>query len=105
MGEKEGYVYSLWTGRFQCRKATIKQYPDDSRNRGLSYARFADDTCIVVHKSPLLVYNAIVWLENKDDNIAAAILIEYQEKQIAKLNEKILNHKNKIQILKGGIIK
>ena len=105
MGEKEGYVYSLWTGRFQCRKATIKQYPDDSRNRGLSYARFADGTCIEVNISPLLVHNAIVWLEEKDDIIAASILIKYQEQQIAKLNEKILNHKNKIQILKGGIIK
>ena len=103
MGEKEGYVYSLWTGRFQCRKATIKQYPDDSRNRGLSYARFADGTCIEVNKSPLLVHNAIVWLEEKDDIIAAAILIEYQEQQISKLKEKIENHKNKIQILRGDI--
>ena len=105
MGEKEGYVYSLWTGRFSCKKATIKQYPDDSRNRGLSYARFADGTCIEVNISPLLVHNAIVWLEERDDAIAAEILVKYQEQQIAKLQEKILNHKNKIQTLKGGIIK
>ena len=105
MGEKEGYVYSLWTGRFQCKKATIKQYPDDSRNRGLSYARFADGTCIEVNISPLLVYNAIVWLEERDDITAAGILVDYQEQQIAKLQEKISNHQHKIQILKGGIIK
>ena len=103
MGEKEGYVYSLWTGRFQCRKATIKQYPDDSKNRGFSYARFADGTCIVVHKSPLLVHNAIVWLEERYDVLATVILVEYQEQQISKLKEKIENHKNKIQILSGGI--
>lgn len=104
MGEKEGYVYSLWTGRFQCRKATIKQYPDDSRNRGLSFARFADGSCIEVNISPLQVHNAIVWLEERDDILAAYILIDYQEKQILKLNDKIVNHKHKIQILKGGII-
>ena len=103
MGEKEGYVYSLWTGRFQCRKATIKQYPDDSRNRGLSYARFVDGTCIEVNISPLLVHNAIVWLEERDDIVAAGILVNYQEQQIAKLQEKISNYQHKIQILKGDI--
>ena len=103
MNIRTGFVYSLWSGRFQCKKATINNYPTDSRNAGLAYARFLDGGYVEINQSPSQIHNAIVWLEERNDALAADILIQYQEQQIAKIQDKIGNYRHKIQILKDGI--
>lgn len=56
-----------------------------------------------IANAPADVYNAMVWFIYRDDDRAATILIEYQKQQIAKLQERIDNHKHKIDILSKGI--
>lgn len=99
----EGYVYSLWSGRLLVKKATINEYPADSRNVGLSYARFTDGSYVVVNKDPAKMYNAMVWMEDRSDEIAIGLLIEHEMVQIEKLQEKIGNHNHKIKILNATL--
>ena len=47
------------------------------------------------------VCNAAVWLHERNDDLARALLIQYEEEEISILNKKIENHKMKILILKG----
>jgi hypothetical protein len=104
----QGYVYSLWSGRLKIQEATINNYPKDSRNAKLAYARFYNGGYVEVNQTPGQMHNAIVWLEERNDEIAIAILIEYERQQISKLQDKIENHEYKIRILqnsnKGGIL-
>ena len=55
-------------------------------------------------KDPEVVYNKILWLPDRDDDKARQILIEYEESQICKLQDKIQNHQAKINTLKEGAI-
>lgn len=50
-------------------------------------------------KEPRVVYNAVVWLPERDDDLARNILIKYEENVIALLQEKIDNHYVKMSIL------
>ena len=58
----------------------------------------------MVSNAPGVVYNAMVWLKERDDVLAAGLLVEHESYQIAQLKEKIKNHENKIDILYKGVI-
>ena len=92
-----GYVYSFWSGEMTCREVTIV-----TNGRGPNArAYFTDDRGgMGVHREPKKLYNAIVWLEEKDDALGASILIRHQQQQIAKLQKTMGNRNNAIQILK-----
>jgi len=93
----EGYVYSMWSGKFLGKPARIVH--QDHR----SIAVFKDDKYVVVNKMPGQMYNAIVWLEERDDAVAASLLIEHEMKQIGLLHDKIENHEYRIKLLKANI--
>ena len=98
----KGYVYSLWSGQFLCKEADFVTNPD-SRVENLYGAKTKAGKFMWVSNTPGVVYNAMVWLEDRDDERAVRILIEYQNQQITLLEEKILNHKHKINILAKGV--
>lgn len=94
----EGYVYSMWSGRFLGKPATIIHMKEDR-----TIARFNDEKYVVVNKKPGEMHNAIVWLEERNDAFAASLLVEHERKQIGLLHDKIDNHEHKIKILKAHI--
>lgn len=53
---------------------------------------------------PKVVYNNVVWLAERDDNLARAIFIQYEEAEIIILKEQIETKSNMIQNLKGEIV-
>ena len=91
------YVYSLWSGRFLCKECEIDLNKPSILDGSLT-ARY-NGKRLGVANAPGVVYNAIVWLEERDDIRAADILIIHQKEQMAKLEERINNHKNKIDML------
>lgn len=93
------YVYSLWSGSFLCKECEI-DLNKPSMLDGTLTARYNNKRlCIGVAAAPGAVFNNIVWLEERDDIRAADILIIHQKEQMAKLEERINNHKNKIDML------
>ena len=93
------YVYSLWSGSFLCKKCEI-DLNKPSMLDGTLTARYDNKPIgIGVATAPGVVYNNIVWLEERDDIRAADILIIHQKEQMAKLEARINNHKNKIDML------
>ncbi len=93
---KEGvYLYSLWNGRLMVYEGDIYE---DVRGGGTFVSKTKRFGCSLDRE---VVYNAIVWLEEHDEQLAKHILIEYEINQIARLQEKIDNHLHKIRILKG----
>ena len=102
MGERIGFVYSLWSGRFICKQGKLVQLgvPNDH----LAYICFDGKRLLVNNNSPFVVYNAMVWLEERNDTLAASLLIDHERNQIKQLQEKIGNHQNKIDILYKGMM-
>lgn len=101
MGERMGFVYSLWSGRFICKQGKLVQLGDLEDH--LAYIYF-DGKRLLVNNSPFVVYNAMVWLEERNDTLAASLLIDHERNQIKQLQEKIGNHQNKIDILYKGMM-
>ena len=92
---KNCHLYSLWSGQ-------LRVYEGDVHERWRADGTFVTTTrnfaCSV---EPEIVHNAVVWLPEQNESLAKQILIQYHEKEISKLKEKIDNHLNKILILKG----
>lgn len=92
---KNAYLYSLWDGQ-------LKVYEGDVHETwtplGTSVTKMNTMAC---SKEPKTVYNSVVWLEERNDNLARACLIIYEEAEIAILQEQMEHHQNKIRILKG----
>lgn len=101
----KGYLYSLWNGRFMCYEGEIfiTKHPLPLPNGRADTAAFASATKQYhqISTKPGIVHNATVWFPEKNDESAKKLLIEYEEKSIALLQEKIDNHRHKINILKG----
>ena len=92
------YVYSLWSNRF----IRIESEVDTSKRTsdGLLYAKSTvNSQRVIVASEPKVIHNGMVWLETKDDRLAASLLTEYQKQQITKLESRIDNHNYKIELL------
>lgn len=89
------YLYSLWSGMLKVYEGDIYSSPwagqgsflSDGKRKGCSL-------------EPKKVHNAMVWIPERDDQLARVILIQYEEMEIKKLQDKIENHLNRINILK-----
>jgi len=92
------YLYSLWRGQCSVQKGDVKQ----NCLSGIVIFSF-NPHYLWCAEEPKIVYNATVWLEARDDELAKSILIEYEERQILKLEKKLENHHKKIKILEGGV--
>jgi hypothetical protein len=102
---KKGYLYSLWSGKLRVHEGQVG-YRDWNGNgifKSITGNRF---TCSM---EPGIVFNAVVWLEEDDKQLACKILISYEKEQIQilqdkimKLQEKIGNHQCKISLLEDA---
>ena len=93
---ENGFLYSLWNGRFMVYEGCVTPSVFDD-NLGNFKTRTKTINCNI---KPKVVYNAVVWLSTRNDELAKQILIEYEEVQIIKLQFKIDNHLTKIKVLK-----
>lgn len=98
--ERKGYLYSLWTGRFLVKEGVIKIHEWDKTTASFMSI---DGRRYIVNSEPGVVYNAMIWLEKKTDNLAIELLINYENTRIIQLQGQIENHINKIEIIKNGI--
>lgn len=97
------YLYSTWSGNIAIKIGRVVEH-QGFRNTGTG--TFIDENEIKIvscHLEPGKIYNASVWLPQRDDEKAKEILVKYHENEIKKLKEKIENHINKINIIQGGI--
>lgn len=98
---ENAYLYSMWSGRLKAYEGSVYVY-HGAATRPASFV-IKNEKRFMCSDKPGEVCNAVVWLAEKDDKLARKILIEYEEKQIAALMEKVENHQSKIFILKEGL--
>lgn len=108
----EAYLYSPWNGKIKVYKGEV-WHREESRDWYTIYYESTHFRMLDKHGKIMKrfqcsptegeVHNKVVWLSEPDMNKAAQILIEYEELQIAKLEEKIENHKQLIEIYKDQV--
>ena len=90
-----GFLYSIWNG-------SVKVYKGEAividEKRGIFKSKSKRFTC---HAEPGEIYNAVVWLEERNDEIAIQLLIDYNYQQLDSAYEKVDNYKDKIQMLRS----
>lgn len=95
-----GYLYSMKTG-------ILKVYEGDVYER---LNKKFDNRCIFVvngtrhnlcDRESGKVFNGLVWLPEKDDNVAIDILIENEKVAINKLRDEIGYHEKRIEVLRN----
>lgn len=93
-----GWIYSLWSGVFRTYEGYIQaSIPHSDQGRFITANRSFQ--CSIHHG---VVFNAVVWLSERDDDLARELLVTNELHNIDKLREKIENHQSKINILKEG---
>lgn len=94
------FLYSTWSGKLRVMdgiiistkiKSTLVTFIDNSTKKVIN-----------CYAEPEEVYNAMVWLPERNDKKAKEILIKYHETEINELKEKIEGHLTKINIIKEG---
>lgn len=92
---REGYMEKFWDNKdigvfhFKC--------PPDFYYKGV------EESGAICKLEPGKVHNDLVWLEDRDDNLAIELFIEREENRIKELKEKIHKYEQKIEIIKGLI--
>lgn len=94
--DAKGYVYSLWTGQLKVEEGDVYNSIYDERLASFITKNKKKYQCAL---NPGIIYNGIVWLLERDDNLARQIMIDYEEGMILKLEDKISNHRHKITMM------
>ncbi len=95
---KEGFLYSVWSGELRVREGKVV-IGNPFRETYTFISK--DAVSVTCSNHPGEVYNAMVWLEERDDQKAKELLIDYYQNKIDDLKEVIQGHQNKINLLKG----
>ena len=106
-----GYLYSPWAGKLReyagevYHQAEYRAFPSNFIVPEHTHFLAKDEHGRTIKKFDCAAYegemhNKVVWLSERDPHKAAAILIEHEEEQIAKLRLKIRNHEDLIESLK-----
>jgi hypothetical protein len=96
---REGYLYSLWSGRFKVYHGRVKPRSRD----GICNFITDEGKLFQCNPEPGMFHNALVWLEDNNETLARELLVDHENRQIAKLQEQIDNHLYKIKVLKSGL--
>lgn len=97
---ENAYIYSMWSGELEVYNGKVETKRPDKPNMGVFVGEGKIFTC---SNDPSQVYNAVVWLPERDDELAKSYLIDYEECQIAILSRKIRHHQDKIKRIKRGL--
>lgn len=95
------FLYSTWSGVLKVTTGKVLQV-----KRFESIGTFCsenDEKIVTCHLEPEKIYNAMVWLPERNDEKAINCIMKYHEKEIEKLKNKIENHLNKMVTVKGGV--
>lgn len=95
-----GFLYSMWPGYLNVTEGEILHI-----SKYTYFIRENDTKKICCHSEPEKIYNGLLWLEERDDEKAINLLIEYHEREVKKLKEKINSHLEKIIQLQGRLVK
>lgn len=99
----KGYLYSIWSGRlrvFEGEVVTVeRKYDSYGIRKQSSYFLVNAKKKVTCGEEPGVIYNKMVWLTERNDDIGRKLLIEYEEVCIEQLKEKIDNHKYVIKLL------
>ncbi len=100
----KGYLYSKWQGRFEVQEGYVM-----ASNYSHWIGRFVikqghKEKNLQCPLEPGEVYNAVLWLSERDDEKARQLFIEREESIIADLKRKIERHERSIQILKEAVL-
>jgi len=90
-----GVLYSIWNGSVKAYEGEVIVIDEE---RGIFKSKTKRFTC---HAEPGKIYNAVVWLEEKNDERAIQLLIDYNYQQLDSAYEKVDNYKDKIQMLRA----
>lgn len=104
---RHGFVYSLWTGKLTVMEGTFRPQRGNGFGpwrRTCYFESNAEHKILECSSTPGEVYNAMVWFKERNDEKAKRVLIDYQIKQIVKLEEKIAKHKQKIKLIQEGLV-
>lgn len=97
----QALLYSLWSGEFRVAEGSVFTVKGFEK---YGTFRFNDrDKIVTCHLEPEKVYNAMVWLPERDDQKAIQILLKYHENKIKELKEKINGHLKNMGLIRGGI--
>lgn len=90
------FVYSSRSGRMTIKEATIHQ-ATHGRQRDLMFA-IENSTGIqkIVCMKPGMLYNGMIWFEQRNDNLARDIFIKAEQQKIKSAQRKIEDFKQKI---------
>ena len=111
MGRTYGYLYGI----HQRNKLTIREgYMEKFWNDGDIgifhfkcppdfYYKGADVWSATCKLKPGEVYNDLLWLEDRNDNLAIELFVKREEERIEELKEKIHKYERKIETIKSLI--
>lgn len=97
----KGYLYSRWRGKFEVFEGYIEVSRYASNHSRFVYRRGRKEKTMQCSPNPGEVYNSVVWLTERDDELAKKMFIEYEEFILEELREKIEKHEQAIEKLKG----
>lgn len=97
----DGYLYSMQTGVLTVRQGSVYCRHDISRHANLCDFYTDVDTCkkLLIEPEAGVIHNKAMWLPERDDAKAIDIFTEYENAQIAKLQNEINMHKHRIELM------
>ncbi|MBR5862180.1 MAG: hypothetical protein IKZ08_02520 [Bacteroidales bacterium] len=98
--EFHGFLYSRWGGVYEVLEGTIRRnaYSRDHGTFTTGRPKYKRRQCSV---EPGVVFNASVWLPERDDDKARKLLMEYEWQCILRLQKKIEQHTRNMACLEG----
>ena len=103
MGEKpspiKAYIYSIKNGKLRVHEGFV--FAEPFRERVQFRGKNKKTLC---SKTPGEVYSGSVWFLERDDQKALKLFIEFEEKLVFQLQERVQNHLSTISQLKGALI-
>lgn len=93
---KNVFLYSIQDGTFKVYEGTLFWYHTSIK----SITFFENvDKHIKCDQDPATVFNSALWLESRDDDLAAALLTEYENKIYNKYSRLVEAHKKRLDVL------
>lgn len=95
------FLYSTWSGKLKVTPGKVLQVKG-FESLG-TFCSENDEKMVTCHLESEKIYNAMVWLSERDDEKAIDLLVKHHEREIEKLKTKIENHLIKINTIRRGI--
>ena len=92
------FLYTLWGGSLKAYQGEIKPVNEE---RSVFRSKTKRFICASESKT---IYNAVVWLPVRNDELAIELLIIHNEQQIESLKDRMLHYELKIKTLSDALV-